>query len=55
MKIPNFVSQLAPNTTILIDSDFPNHTDLLQRCHIAVFIVAQGFVSIDHSFGMSDI
>lgn len=31
-----------------------NHTDLLQCCHITVFIVAQGFVSIDHSFGMSD-
>lgn len=47
--------QLALNTTILIDSGFPNHTDLLQCCHIAVFIVAQGFVSIDHSFGMFDI
>lgn len=40
---------------IPIDFGFQNHMDLIRRCYIAVSIVAQGFVSIDHSFRMSNV
>lgn len=50
-----FLTQFALSTIILIDFGLENHNDISKYCYFADFIVAQGFVSIDHSFGTADI
>lgn len=54
MKILNSLSQLFLNT-IIHYRFWLSDSHLVKCCYSAVFIVAQGFVSIDHSFRMSDI